>query len=99
MALTSAGIERARDILNNITINKEEFTYLKQVSSFMQNDQDFNTFLQGTTFGQETYQKWQNLVDLINVNLYKCLSDIYQATTNFVNEQEVNNKGSFSGRS
>lgn len=99
MALTSAGIQKARDILNTIMDNEEELTDLKQITSFMQNDNNFNTFIQGTQFGQETYQKWQDLVDLISGDLYQCLANIDHATSTFLNSQEENNRGSFSGSS
>ncbi|MBQ8193132.1 MAG: hypothetical protein IJZ46_03575 [Bacilli bacterium] len=99
MALTSSGIQKAREILNNIMNNEDELTDLKQITSFMQNDSNFNNFIQGTQFGQETYQKWKDLVTLISDDLYQCLANIDHATSNFLNEQENNNKGVFSGKS
>ena len=99
MALTTAGIQQVRNSLGKIYTNEKKMTDLMQITAFMQNDQNFNAFIQGTKFGQETYQKWKDLVGLISGDLHQCLTNIERATDAFINSQEENNSRGYHNNS
>lgn len=91
MALTSIGIEQARERFVDISNDVLKLTELKDVVNFMSSNDEFSRFVSGTKFGNENYEKWQKLLNLISSDLYQALTNLDAATKTFLERQEQYN--------
>ena len=82
MVLTNSGIEKAF-ALNNQLKSDDELYNLIEVINFMEKDVNFQSFINGTTFGQDTYEKWKTLVKLVQYDLYQNLAPMTHNTDKF----------------
>lgn len=93
MALTSVGIQQARETYGKITGEEPKLTNLEEVLNFMDTNRAFREFVSGTTFGSEFFEKWQGLVSLVSGDLYQALANMDYATRKFLDRQEeINNR-------
>lgn len=94
MALTADGISRARSIMELFSKNVQQTNHLSlEIITYMTSNETFDKFTQGTEFGNETYEKWTNLIKLIENELNDSINSLIIATNNYLEVQErLNNK-------
>ena len=93
MALTQNGIEDIRHYISQIQEQEPALTDLKEVTKFMETDENFKKFARGTNAGVTIETKWKELATLIHDDLYQSLANLDYATKTFLAEQEnLNNQ-------
>ena len=98
MALTTAGIEQARNEIARMKEGSIRLKELENVLKTLQNDENFAQFRNGTYIGAETYEKIQTIMRLISTQLYDVIITFVNATTTYLNKQEeYNNRNTGSG--
>lgn len=90
MALTNAGINQVRSSMDNIDREQEKGFGLHTPGNFskMINDENFNNFIAGTQFGQENYEKWKKLVELMIRDCRTAIANVQSATRIYLSRQE-----------
>ena len=90
MALTNAGINQVRNSMNIIDREYDKGFGLYTPGNFnkMIDDENFNSFITGTQFGQENYEKWKKLVNLLMVDCHRAIMNVQNATNIYLTRQE-----------
>lgn len=81
-------IDYEKKLLNSIMNQTEQLEILKQATKIMKKNEDFMCFISNTNLGNELFENWQSLVNLISNDLYTKLSFLNKTTYNYLSKKQ-----------
>lgn len=91
MSMSSKEVIEAKRVLNNIVESTDSLLDVKNVEKGALSDDNFLSFLEGTSFGAEMKAELNELMTLISGDLYQKIDSMNQHTYNFLSRQEDDN--------
>lgn len=95
MALTTGGIEKSRELINQLQQNLDDVSRIQDIVREMEKNPDFYKFARSTKFGVNTLSKWGTLTGIVK-DLSSLIENMCHNTLEYVKVQEQYNNNDFS---